>query len=46
MRSLFAVLVLFLGIGLFTRTYNGRTRLLLIGIIIGLILVTLLTRNG
>ncbi len=46
MNSIFAVLVLFLGLGLFTRTYNGWTRLLLIGIIVGMILVTLLTRGG
>ncbi len=46
MRSIVAVLVLFLGLGLFTRTYNGWTRLLLIGIIVGMILVTLLTGGG
>ncbi len=46
MPTIVAVLVLFLGLGLFTRTYNGWTRLLLIGIIVGMILVTLLRGGG
>ncbi len=37
MPTIVAVLVLFLGLGLFTHKYNGWTRLLLIGIIVAMI---------
>lgn len=38
MKTVFLLLLLFLGIGLFIRSYNTRTRLLLIGIIVGMLL--------
>jgi hypothetical protein len=38
MKTVFILLLTFLGIGLFARTYNTRTRLLLIGIIVAMLL--------
>jgi hypothetical protein len=37
MKTIFVLLVLFLGIGLFVRSYNKWTRLLLITVIAGVI---------
>lgn len=43
MASIFALLVFFLGIGIFARSFNNRTRLLLAAGIIGLLLYLYLT---
>ncbi len=39
MVIIFALLLLFLGVGLFAREYNSKTSLLLIAIIIGMLLL-------
>lgn len=38
MKSVFLILILFLGLGLFARNFHVRTRLLLITLIVGMIL--------
>jgi hypothetical protein len=43
MVLVFGLLLLFLMIGIFARTYNSKTRLLLIAIIIGMVIFFYLT---
>jgi len=43
MKTVFVLLLLFLGIGLFARRYNALTRFLLITIIVGMLLFVYLT---
>ncbi len=38
MKTVFGLLVLFLVLGLFARQFNGRVRLLMSGIVVGMIL--------
>ena len=43
MELVFGLLLLFLILGLFARSYNGKTRLLLIAIIVGMVIYFYLT---
>jgi hypothetical protein len=43
MQTIFILLLCFLGVGLFARAYNARTRLLLATLIIAMILFMALT---
>jgi hypothetical protein len=43
MQGIFGLLVLFLGVGMVAHKYNGKTRLLLIILIIGMLLILYLT---
>jgi hypothetical protein len=43
MQLLLGLLLLFLIIGMFARSYNGKTRLLLITIIVGMVIYFYLT---
>jgi hypothetical protein len=43
MQLVFGLLLLFLIIGMFARSYNGKTRLLLIAIIIAMVIYFYLT---
>lgn len=46
MQAIFGLLLLFLGVGLFTRKYNNWTRLLLSALIVGMLLLSYLRSSG